>query len=50
MKYLNVILLLSLGSLTLASYCGQSGVPFSFESLSNGQPVLGKYSFPSYCE
>ncbi|CAD5229087.1 unnamed protein product [Bursaphelenchus okinawaensis] len=24
-----------------ASYCGQSGVPFSFEVLSNGQPVLG---------
>uniref|UniRef100_F1L3I9 Warthog protein 4 n=2 Tax=Ascaris TaxID=6251 RepID=F1L3I9_ASCSU len=26
---------------TFASYCGQSTIPFSFQVLSNGQPVLG---------
>ena len=26
---------------TLASYCGKSGVPYSFEVLESGAPVLG---------
>lgn len=28
-------------SVTLTSYCGQSGIPFSFESGPDGQPILG---------
>ncbi|GMT02997.1 hypothetical protein PENTCL1PPCAC_25171, partial [Pristionchus entomophagus] len=33
--------LLLLPALSLASFCGENGVPFSLEVLSNGSPVLG---------
>jgi len=36
-----VFLLQFLVTLTVASYCGQSGIPFSIEILNNGQPFLG---------
>uniref|UniRef100_A0A914YDL2 Secreted protein n=1 Tax=Panagrolaimus superbus TaxID=310955 RepID=A0A914YDL2_9BILA len=41
MRILSLITFCSLASFALASYCGQSAIPFSFEALSNGQPILG---------
>uniref|UniRef100_A0AC35G9D3 Uncharacterized protein n=1 Tax=Panagrolaimus sp. PS1159 TaxID=55785 RepID=A0AC35G9D3_9BILA len=41
MRVLSLITFCSLTSFAFASYCGQSGIPFSFEALANGQPILG---------
>ncbi|TKR81790.1 hypothetical protein L596_015608 [Steinernema carpocapsae] len=35
------LLLLSVTQVALGSYCGQAAIPFSFQALTNGQPVLG---------
>uniref|UniRef100_A0AC34FYK8 Secreted protein n=1 Tax=Panagrolaimus sp. ES5 TaxID=591445 RepID=A0AC34FYK8_9BILA len=40
-KALYLLALATLPLLSLASFCGESAVPFSFEALPNGQPVLG---------
>lgn len=36
-----VVAALYLPSISLGSYCGKSGVPYSFEVLESGAPVLG---------
>ena len=36
-----LILFLSFAGVTLGSYCGQSGIPFSLEAGPDGQPILG---------
>ncbi|CEF69316.1 Hypothetical protein SRAE_2000396600 [Strongyloides ratti] len=36
-----IFFLISLFTISLASFCGKYGVPFSFEVLSDGAPVLG---------
>ncbi|KAK0406022.1 hypothetical protein QR680_018322 [Steinernema hermaphroditum] len=38
---LRALLPLLLVSAASASYCGQAAIPFSFQALTNGQPVLG---------
>ena len=35
------VLFLSLVGVTVASYCGQSSIPFSLEAGPDGQPILG---------
>ncbi|VDN03148.1 unnamed protein product [Thelazia callipaeda] len=38
---LQVLLLVLQVQLTISSYCGEDGIPFSLQALSSGQPVLG---------